>query len=316
MAPCFLSAIQSPIQAFLRPAIWIPGLNRLHSHREQWVSLSATADQLTEELVQAVDRVAEADPRTTYKITKVDKEKHRVQIFNWTWAEWLDVVEIEFRDGANGGVEAKCHSFSSGFLPTWVPLCFLFNVILFFIPFYDNKFNSTRLERLRSALVTDCLLVPKDSQRPNEATPILSSDASARPGSHHSLSSSGGNGEPTDASFGGVPIATETGRYQDATLKVADSHTSTPSRSDSHAPPPASSPSENIPPESLQSDSTNDKGQVISSEDIHRDASADDVHVSGNDNHIQQDQTQSPHDLSTDNKDFSDPMHSTEPVIA
>ncbi|XP_001201153.1 uncharacterized protein LOC764703 [Strongylocentrotus purpuratus] len=172
--PCFLSTIQSPIQAFLRPAVWIPGLNRLHSHREQWVSLSGTADQLVDDLIQAVDRVAESDPKTTYAVKQVDREKHKVQIYNWTWAEWLDVVEIEFRDGANGGVEAKCFSFSSGFLPTWFPLCFLFNVLFFWLPFYDNKFNSTRLERLRVTMATECRLVPKKDQESNETTPIVS----------------------------------------------------------------------------------------------------------------------------------------------
>ncbi|XP_054749494.2 uncharacterized protein LOC129254969 [Lytechinus pictus] len=172
--PCFLSVIQSPIQAFLRPAVWIPGLNRLHSHREKWVAMSGTADEFIDELIQAVDRVAESDSKTTYAVKQVDREKHKVQIYNWTWAEWLDVVEIEFRDGIAGGVEAKCFSFSSGFLPTWFPLCFLFNVVLFWIPFYDNKFNSTRLERLRVSMATECILVPKKNEEPNETTPIVS----------------------------------------------------------------------------------------------------------------------------------------------
>ena len=33
--PC--SRMQAPLQCFPRPAMWIPGLNRLHSHREVYV---------------------------------------------------------------------------------------------------------------------------------------------------------------------------------------------------------------------------------------------------------------------------------------
>lgn len=210
--PCFLSIIQSPIQAFLRPAVWLPGINRLHSHREQWVAMSGTADQLIEELIQAVERAAEADPNTTYAVKQVDREKHKVQIYNWTRAEWLDVVEIEFRDGANGGVEAKCFSFSSGFLPTWVPLCFLFNMIFFFIPFYDNKFNETRLERLRVAMTTECRLVPKKSKEPDETTPIVSHEsADPTQKERHASSSSDRDTKPAETRHTAVMA---TGQYQ------------------------------------------------------------------------------------------------------
>ena len=34
MSSCCFSAVQSPIQAVLRPAVWLPGVRNLHSHRE------------------------------------------------------------------------------------------------------------------------------------------------------------------------------------------------------------------------------------------------------------------------------------------
>ncbi|XP_022102154.1 uncharacterized protein LOC110985437 isoform X2 [Acanthaster planci] len=88
----------------------------------------------------------------------VDRERFKVQIFNWTWAEWLDVVEIEFKHGQEQGTEAECLSFSSGLVPTWFPLCFVLNSIFCFVPFWDKHFNRNRLERLRSAMQITCKL--------------------------------------------------------------------------------------------------------------------------------------------------------------
>ena len=32
---CCLSALQAPVQAWLRPAFWIPGIRAAHSHTEK-----------------------------------------------------------------------------------------------------------------------------------------------------------------------------------------------------------------------------------------------------------------------------------------
>ncbi|XP_071946520.1 uncharacterized protein [Antedon mediterranea] len=156
----FLSSLQGPIQAALRPAVWLPGIRSLHRHREKWVCSETVAEECVAKVIKAVDTVQLLDPKSTYQVHKVDEEHYFVEIFNYTWAEWLDVVEIEFRPGRESGSEAKCYSFSSGFLPTWVPFAFIFNCIFFFVPFYDNKFNSRRLARLREAMELPCKVVP------------------------------------------------------------------------------------------------------------------------------------------------------------
>ena len=40
-------------------------------------------------------------------VLKVDREKNIVQIFSYTKAEWLDIVEIEFYPGQFSGTEGK-----------------------------------------------------------------------------------------------------------------------------------------------------------------------------------------------------------------
>ena len=42
-----------------------------------------------------------------YDFYQVDRENSKVQILNWTFAEWLDVVEIEFKKGQEQGTEAE-----------------------------------------------------------------------------------------------------------------------------------------------------------------------------------------------------------------
>ncbi|XP_038059263.1 uncharacterized protein LOC119730444 [Patiria miniata] len=162
---CFLSSIQGPVQATMRPAMWVPGVKLVHSHREKWDCPNTLPGVCVEELIKAVDRVQSLESTNgTFFVNKVDREKFRVQIFNWTWAEWLDVVEIEFKHGQEQGTEAECLSFSSGFLPTWFPLCFIFNSVFCFLPFWDKHFNRDRLHSLRSAMQIACKLQDGDKE--------------------------------------------------------------------------------------------------------------------------------------------------------
>ena len=107
-----------------------------------------------------------------------------------------------------------------------IVICFCIFQILFFIPFYDNKFNSERLERLRTSMATECRLVPKASQPHNETTPILSKDpAKASPGDTKYTSS--GEREVSPVGTGHGAIATghgtiATGQYQETTPTKAE----------------------------------------------------------------------------------------------
>ncbi|XP_033126665.1 uncharacterized protein LOC117124524 isoform X2 [Anneissia japonica] len=155
--------VQGPIQAALRPAVWLPGIRNLHSYKEKWLCPETLSEDCVEELIEAVERIKILDPETTYRIHKVNNNLYRVQIFIYTWAECLDVVEIEFRPGRVKGTEAKCYSFSSGVLPAWVPFGFILNCMFFFVPFSDNKFNRKRIAGLREAMAMSvpCFAVSK-----------------------------------------------------------------------------------------------------------------------------------------------------------
>ncbi|XP_028400289.1 uncharacterized protein LOC114523530 [Dendronephthya gigantea] len=151
---CILSAAQSPLQAKLRPAIWLPGIKNLHSCNKRWQITELTPEICVQKVVNAVASLAENEKIVLHK---VDRERNTVQIFSYTRAEWLDVVEIEFYPGQFSGTEGNARSFSSGFLPVWFPLSFVFNTIFFFVPFYDNQFNKKRLARIKQAMELDKL---------------------------------------------------------------------------------------------------------------------------------------------------------------
>lgn len=138
------SMLQAPIQALLRPAMWMPGIRNIHSHSETWESDKPPEEVLTA-LVRAIEHIRQRDDTGAYyDIHKVNKEKLFLRVFCFTKAEWLDVVEITVKGDC---IQAK--SFSSGFLPLFIPFAFIINCVFFWFPFYDNKLNKARLELIK-----------------------------------------------------------------------------------------------------------------------------------------------------------------------
>ncbi|KAK2574567.1 hypothetical protein P5673_000754 [Acropora cervicornis] len=155
-ADCCCAMWQSPIQGALRPAIWLPKVRDLHSCYETWIIPETTPEVCLSNLIEAVDRLSETEKM---HINKVQSHKNFVQIFSFTQAEWLDVVEIEFQPGRERGTLGKAKSFSTGLFPLMIPFAFLLNMIFFFVPFYDNKYNKMRLERIRSHMKLNIELI-------------------------------------------------------------------------------------------------------------------------------------------------------------
>ena len=97
---CCLARAQAPIQAFLRPAIWLPGVRRLHLAAEDWL-IRATPEQSLEKLLEGVAEIAESEH---LEVRKVDRGRCFVQVFSFTpGCNWLDVVEVHFRPGKEEG---------------------------------------------------------------------------------------------------------------------------------------------------------------------------------------------------------------------
>lgn len=127
--------------------MWLPWVNKLHSHRERWKT-EASSQQFALEVIEAVKAVMEQEDNTEFlDIHKVTEDGHFIRIFAFTRAEWLDVVELNY---VNGCIEA--HSFSSGVFPLIIPFAAICNIVCFFAPFLDLDFNKNRLNRLRLAM--------------------------------------------------------------------------------------------------------------------------------------------------------------------
>jgi hypothetical protein len=62
------------------------------------------------------------------------------------------VLELRLEAHAEGTL-VRVLGFSSGFLPTCIPLAPLLNMVFFFVPFLDNNFNGNRIKKVRAALV-------------------------------------------------------------------------------------------------------------------------------------------------------------------
>ncbi|XP_071180423.1 uncharacterized protein [Mytilus edulis] len=159
------SMLQAPLQALLRPAMWIPGIKNIHSHFVTWQSDKPPTEVLAA-LVTAIKQIKSSDDTGSfYDIHKINKDKHFLRVFCFTRAEWLDVVEIEIKEDS---IEAK--SFSSGFLPLFIPFAFILNCVFFWVPFYDNKLNKARLELIKH--YTD-LAISEQRINPLNEPPVL-----------------------------------------------------------------------------------------------------------------------------------------------
>ncbi|XP_032236807.1 uncharacterized protein LOC5511578 [Nematostella vectensis] len=151
-ADCCFSMCQSPLMAILRPAMWVPGIKKLHSATETWIIPNAPVDVCIDKLLEAIDSLGEKEKM---HVNKVNRDRGFVQIFSFTPNEWFDVVEIEFKPGREQGAMGHARSFSTGLLPTCCPLALLFNVIFFFVPFHDQGTNKARLDRVRGQMTLE-----------------------------------------------------------------------------------------------------------------------------------------------------------------
>lgn len=53
---------------------------------------------------------------------------------------------------AAAGTDVEVQSFSAGFLPAWIPLSFLWNMLFFWVPFWDHGNNQRRVAAIRESM--------------------------------------------------------------------------------------------------------------------------------------------------------------------
>lgn len=159
---CLFATCQAPIQAALRPAMWIPGIKKLHSRKERWTVKMATPEEAFDDAVKALTKLEdkEFDGKMIF-LSKTDKNRLFVQCYCFSKIQWLDVVEMSFHDGGNGSTLAQVYCFSSGALPLIIPppIPLILNLALFFLPFWDNHFNKMWLEIIRRNM--DLEIIPE-----------------------------------------------------------------------------------------------------------------------------------------------------------
>ncbi|ESP00984.1 hypothetical protein LOTGIDRAFT_172913 [Lottia gigantea] len=137
----FSCIFQSGIQNFIRPG-WCPGIRSLHGHQETWKCIENTEERMREILNGLYRLVQDDDTGSFYDVHLITNDFIRILVF--TWAEWLDVIEIKLHPEIT-----YVKSFSTGLFPLSIPFACLLNVIFFWVPFLDKGLNKERIEKLR-----------------------------------------------------------------------------------------------------------------------------------------------------------------------
>ena len=66
--PCEIAKCQAPIQACLRPSMWLPGARNLHSARETW-EIKAGIETSMEKLVSGVESIDTTECLMVHKVS-------------------------------------------------------------------------------------------------------------------------------------------------------------------------------------------------------------------------------------------------------
>ncbi|RDD36478.1 hypothetical protein TrispH2_011191 [Trichoplax sp. H2] len=149
--PFLFSRLQAPIQSFLRPAIWVPGLRNVHTVKEEW-TIEASPGDAFDKAIEAIEEVKKQEEFV--QVHMINKDSREIRLFYFTSkAQWLDIMELHFKRGLDDETAiVDARSFSSGLLPVCIPLSFVLNTVFFFFPFLDHDFNSKRLSAFRQAM--------------------------------------------------------------------------------------------------------------------------------------------------------------------
>jgi hypothetical protein len=129
-----LVSLQAAVQAWLKPAMWVPGVRSFHSEQHEW-RVAAPAGQVLEAVLAAAGELS----RRGWSQYEVDKAGRRVVLNYLTKvACWLDQVELRFEEAGPSSTVVRVHAYSTGMLPLLIPLAPLLNILLIFFPFLDK----------------------------------------------------------------------------------------------------------------------------------------------------------------------------------
>lgn len=66
--PCQIAQAQAPLQACLRPGMWLPGVKNLHSARETW-KIKAGMDTTIDRLVAGVEDIETEEHLVVHEVS-------------------------------------------------------------------------------------------------------------------------------------------------------------------------------------------------------------------------------------------------------
>jgi hypothetical protein len=143
-------APQAAVQAVLKPAMWLPGVRRMHWEIHEW--------ELEESVEAAMSLVWDCafDGSRGWSQYKLDRAGRRMVLhFLTPKAKWLDALELSFSAaGTGGGTRVRVSAFSTGMLPLSIPLAPLLNVALLWFPFGDKDGKcGTEIDELKELVV-------------------------------------------------------------------------------------------------------------------------------------------------------------------
>jgi hypothetical protein len=143
-----LVSLQAAVQAWLKPAMWVPGVRSFHSEQHEW-RVEAPAGQVFEAVLAAAGELSSRG----WSQYEADKAGRRVVLNYLTkGAKWLDQVELLFEVGPSSTV-VRVHAFSTGMLPLLIPLAPLLNILLIFFPFLDKDGKcGAEIDELKTAV--------------------------------------------------------------------------------------------------------------------------------------------------------------------
>eukprot|EP00055_Hartaetosiga_balthica_P010122 m.42244 g.42244 ORF g.42244 m.42244 type:complete len:645 (-) comp7044_c0_seq4:170-2104(-) len=164
-----ITKLQASTQAYLKPACWIPGIRRSHMFSDVWLLEDCSARGAYHACLSAL-REMDANTENQYVIATEDIGQCVIEIHIYSKFEWQDILHIHFKLALRGmfapvgGCFGEVHSFSTGIIPTSIPLSFLLSMALCWVPVLgsDNKRRMNMLKRKLGQSIK--ILNPKDAE--------------------------------------------------------------------------------------------------------------------------------------------------------
>eukprot|EP00588_Corethron_pennatum_P014052 CAMPEP_0194283772 /NCGR_PEP_ID=MMETSP0169-20130528/26103_1 /TAXON_ID=218684 /ORGANISM="Corethron pennatum, Strain L29A3" /LENGTH=193 /DNA_ID=CAMNT_0039029441 /DNA_START=152 /DNA_END=733 /DNA_ORIENTATION=+ len=158
--PSIFSKLQGPLQDAIAPGHWIGQFVGLNSRTERWELPDSSPAEASSAFVRIL-RDLPPDLRTELLVPEFDitrDDGRSVHVRTWTKNEWLDALDVSFRDAPRGGCVATASFYATGFLPTSIPLAPVVNTAFAWFPFASPGPRGEMLQEFRLRVLKGLLV--------------------------------------------------------------------------------------------------------------------------------------------------------------